>query len=59
MADMVKDVEETKENVANEKEQGDVKTEKATDETVNNVEAVKLLSVYLVAENKFSCDFSA
>lgn len=41
MADMVKDVEETKENVANEKEQGDVKTEKATDETVNNVEAVK------------------
>ena len=41
MADMVKDVEETKENGANEKEQGDVKTEKATDETVNNVEAVK------------------
>ena len=38
---MVKDVEETKESVANEKEQGDVKTEKATDETVNNVEAVK------------------
>lgn len=41
VAEMVKDVEETKEDVANAKEKVEVKEEKATDETVNNVDAVK------------------